>query len=155
VHRGTSTSSSNSGDNLTVYAQPKFLSIRHNNKMAPPGHHFWYHHHQPFPGRLHSASRLVSTDLQPEAFFHNPLPMRAPITSLGITFLGTASATPSSTRNHSSLALRLDRDVWLFDCGEATQHQIMKSSLVKMGKIEKIFITHLHGMNSFLVSAGL
>lgn len=74
--------------------------------------------------------------------------MRAPITSLGITFLGTASAKPSSTRNHSSLALRLDGDVWLFDCGEATQHQIMKSSQVKMGKIEKIFITHLHGENA-------
>ena len=71
--------------------------------------------------------------------------MRAPVTSLGITFLGTASAKPSSTRNHSSLALRLNADVWLFDCGEATQHQILKSSLVKMGKIEKIFITHLHG----------
>ncbi|KAF9782360.1 Metallo-hydrolase oxidoreductase [Thelephora terrestris] len=70
--------------------------------------------------------------------------MRTPITSLGITFLGTASAQPSSTRNHSSLALRLNGDVWLFDCGEATQHQIMKSSLVKMGKIEKMFITHLH-----------
>ena len=65
-------------------------------------------------------------------------------TSLNVTFLGTASAQPSSTRNHSSLALRLGSDVWLFDCGEATQHQIQKSN-VKMGKIEKIFITHTHG----------
>ena len=71
--------------------------------------------------------------------------MRSPIASLGITFLGTASARPSSTRNHSSLALRLDRDIWLFDCGEATQHRAFKSNLVKIGKIEKIFITHLHG----------
>ena len=66
------------------------------------------------------------------------------ISSINITFLGTASAQPSSTRNHSALALRLSGDVWLFDCGEATQHQIQRSQ-VKMGKIEKIFITHTHG----------
>jgi hypothetical protein len=71
-------------------------------------------------------------------------PNRPSFSSLNITFLGTASAQPSSTRNHSSLALRLGGAVWLFDCGEATQHQIQKSE-VKMGKIEKIFITHTHG----------
>ncbi|KAI9000712.1 Metallo-hydrolase/oxidoreductase [Trametes punicea] len=70
------------------------------------------------------------------------------ISSVSITILGSASAQPSSTRNHSSLALRLDGDVWLFDCGEATQHQIQKSS-VKMGKIQKIFITHTHGDHIF------
>lgn len=75
---------------------------------------------------------------------------RSLISSIDITFLGTASAQPSSTRNHSPLALRLGKDVWLFDCGEATQHQIQKSS-VKMGKIEKIFITHTHGERSYLI----
>ena len=69
---------------------------------------------------------------------------KKPPSSVNVTFLGTASAVPSVTRNHSSLALRLGGDVWLFDCGEATQHQIQKSS-VKMGKIQKIFITHTHG----------
>ncbi|RDB22749.1 Zinc phosphodiesterase ELAC protein 1 [Hypsizygus marmoreus] len=73
---------------------------------------------------------------------------RSSFSSINITFLGTASAQPSSTRNHSSLALHLGRDVWLFDCGEATQHQIQKSG-VKMGKIEKIFITHTHGDHIF------
>ncbi|KAG6831398.1 hypothetical protein H0H92_011000 [Tricholoma furcatifolium] len=73
---------------------------------------------------------------------------RGPISSVNVTFLGTASAQPSSTRNHSSLALHLGRDVWLFDCGEATQHQLQKSS-VKMGRIEKIFITHTHGDHIF------
>jgi ribonuclease Z len=67
------------------------------------------------------------------------------IGAVNVTFLGTASAQPSTTRNHSALALRLGTDVWLFDCGEATQHQIQKSETVKMGKIRKIFITHTHG----------
>ncbi|KAG2042277.1 beta-lactamase-like protein [Suillus americanus] len=73
---------------------------------------------------------------------------RRGLSSLNLTFLGTASAQPSLTRNHSALALRLNSDVWLFDCGEATQHQVQRSK-VKMGKIEKIFITHTHGDHIF------
>ncbi|KAJ7590867.1 Metallo-hydrolase/oxidoreductase [Mycena floridula] len=73
---------------------------------------------------------------------------RSAISSLNVVFLGTASAQPSSTRNHSALALRLGRDVWLFDCGEATQNRVQKSE-VKMGRIEKIFITHTHGDHIF------
>ncbi|TFK28858.1 Metallo-hydrolase/oxidoreductase [Coprinopsis marcescibilis] len=76
------------------------------------------------------------------------VPKRSLLTSINVTFLGTASAQPSSTRNHSALALRLNRDVWIFDCGEATQHQLQKSA-VKMGRIEKIFITHTHGDHIF------
>jgi hypothetical protein len=92
---------------------------------------------------LLAIARVVSNGSNVQATCAMP-PVRSTITSMNITFLGTASAQPSSTRNHSSLALRLGGDVWLFDCGEATQHQIQKSG-VKMGKIEKIFITHTHG----------
>jgi len=65
---------------------------------------------------------------------------------VNITFLGTSSGVPSLKRNVSSLALKLSQssEVWLFDCGEGTQHQIMKSN-IKSSQIKKIFITHMHG----------
>jgi ribonuclease Z len=66
-------------------------------------------------------------------------------------FLGTGAGVPAKARNVSSIALELLEErgaVWLFDCGEATQHQILKTS-VKPRRIEKIFITHLHGDHIF------
>ena len=65
---------------------------------------------------------------------------------MNITFLGTSSGVPTSTRNVSSLALKLSQssEVWLFDCGEGTQHQIMRSN-IKSSQIKKIFVTHMHG----------
>ncbi|MGD6834507.1 ribonuclease Z [Sutcliffiella halmapala] len=68
-----------------------------------------------------------------------------------ITFLGTGSGVPAKHRNVSSMALHIDdkeSSLWLFDCGEATQHQILHTSL-KPRKISKIFITHLHGDHIF------
>lgn len=68
-----------------------------------------------------------------------------------IHFLGTGSGVPSKMRNVSSLALTLPEyqgETWLFDCGEATQHQIW-SSPVRLSKVVRIFITHLHGDHIF------
>jgi ribonuclease Z len=50
----------------------------------------------------------------------------------------------------SALALRLPEraEVWLFDCGEATQHQIMRSDL-KVAHLRRIFLSHLHGDHLF------
>ncbi|QHS22661.1 ribonuclease Z [Virgibacillus sp. MSP4-1] len=66
-------------------------------------------------------------------------------------FLGTGAGVPSKQRNVSSIALKLLQErgsVWLFDCGESTQHQILHTH-IKPGKIDKIFITHLHGDHIF------
>ncbi len=66
-----------------------------------------------------------------------------------LTFLGTCAGVPSLQRNVTAIALSLPPGGdWLFDCGEATQHQYMRSAL-KPGKLEKIFITHLHGDHIF------
>lgn len=64
-----------------------------------------------------------------------------------VFFLGTGAGIPAKLRNVTSIALKLLEErgaVWLFDCGEATQHQILHTSL-KPRRVEKIFITHLHG----------
>lgn len=78
-----------------------------------------------------------------------------------ITFLGTSSGVPTRARNVSSVALRLPQraELWLFDCGEGTQHQILRSDL-KVSQLSRIFITHMHGDHIFglmglLASCGL
>jgi len=63
---------------------------------------------------------------------------------LKIVLLGTSSAVPTLTRGLSSTALIREGDVFLFDCGEGTQLQLMRSG-VKRSRIHSIFIGHLHG----------
>jgi ribonuclease Z len=68
-----------------------------------------------------------------------------------IEFLGTGAGSPSKQRNVTSIALKLLEErnaIWLFDVGEATQHQILRTT-IRPRKIEKIFITHLHGDHIF------
>lgn len=71
-----------------------------------------------------------------------------PAGDLELSFLGTASCVPTVSRGVSSIALRYNSDVWLFDCGEATQIQLQRSR-IKPSKIRKIFISHVHGDHSF------
>ncbi|WP_100372757.1 ribonuclease Z [Bacillus sp. FJAT-45037] len=66
-------------------------------------------------------------------------------------FLGTGSGVPAIERNVSAMAIRFLQQKgtqWLFDCGEATQHQLLRSPIT-MSKIDRIFITHLHGDHIF------
>ncbi len=68
---------------------------------------------------------------------------------------------PTRARNVSSVALRLPQraEVWMFDCGEGTQHQLLRSDL-RISQIRRIFVTHMHGDHTFglmglLASCGL
>lgn len=50
-------------------------------------------------------------------------------------------------------------ETWLFDCGEGTQHQILRSD-VRLSQITRIFVTHMHGdhiygLMGLLASCGL
>lgn len=68
-----------------------------------------------------------------------------------ITFLGTGSGAPTRARNVSGTALHLPQrgEWWLFDCGEGTQHQILRVSHVRLSQLTRIFLTHLHGDHLF------
>lgn len=61
-----------------------------------------------------------------------------------VTILGSSSATPIYNRNPTSQALNINERVYLIDCGEGTQQQMLRFE-VKPSKIDHIFISHLHG----------
>ena len=58
--------------------------------------------------------------------------------------LGTASAIPAHGRHLSACALERKGRLWLFDCGEGTQYQLLRAGL-KRSRIDGIFISHFHG----------
>jgi ribonuclease Z len=80
---------------------------------------------------------------------------------MDLQFLGTGSGTPSRSRNVSALALRAEgsRRWALVDCGEGTQHRILRAPL-SLHDLDCVFITHMHGDHCYglpglLASAGM
>jgi len=65
-----------------------------------------------------------------------------------VTILGSSSALPTSTRFPTSQVVSLNERLYLVDCGEGTQIQLRKFGF-KAGKINHIFISHLHGDHIF------
>lgn len=65
-----------------------------------------------------------------------------------LTILGSSSAIPTSKRNLTAQVLNVHERFFLIDCGEGTQIQIRKNK-VRLGKINHIFISHLHGDHIF------
>ncbi|MEM3556136.1 MAG: ribonuclease Z [Candidatus Micrarchaeia archaeon] len=60
-----------------------------------------------------------------------------------IIILGSGGAVPSPARSLPSVGMRYFGDVYLFDCGEGTQRQMMIYGL-SYARVKMIFLTHLH-----------
>jgi ribonuclease Z len=65
-----------------------------------------------------------------------------------LTILGTSAAVPYRDRYLAAQVLNIQEQLFLIDCGEGTQFQMMKFHVKKM-KINQIFISHLHGDHFF------
>ena len=68
--------------------------------------------------------------------------------SMELHFIGTASCNPGATRGVSCTILRRDGDLMVFDAGEGTQTMIQQAA-VTVTKIQRIFVTHVHGDHTF------
>lgn len=78
---------------------------------------------------------------------------------LAVTILGNNSALPAYDRHPTAQLVTLDDQLFLVDCGEGTQVQLSRYK-VRWGRINYIFISHLHGdhyfgLPGFLNSMGL
>jgi len=65
-----------------------------------------------------------------------------------LTVLGSSSALPTSERYPSAHVLNAHERLFLIDCGEGTQMQLRRNR-IRFGKINHIFISHLHGDHVF------
>jgi ribonuclease Z len=61
---------------------------------------------------------------------------------LSLFFLGTAGSVPSARRGLPALLLSRGGERLLFDCGEGTQRQLLRS--VGLADLDAVFITHFH-----------
>lgn len=65
-----------------------------------------------------------------------------------LDILGCGSATPTTLHNPSSQVLNVRDKLFMVDCGEGTQLQLRRSKL-RFGRLNRIFISHLHGDHCF------
>jgi ribonuclease Z len=61
---------------------------------------------------------------------------------LDVLFVGTAGSAPSARRGLPATLVRRGGDRLLFDCGEGTQRQLVRST--GLVELEEVFITHYH-----------
>ena len=61
---------------------------------------------------------------------------------LELFFAGTGASVPAARRGLPAMLARLDGDRLLFDCGEGTQRQLLRS--VGLADLDAVFLTHHH-----------
>jgi ribonuclease Z len=61
---------------------------------------------------------------------------------LSLFFAGTAGSVPSARRGLPAVLVRRGGERILFDCGEGTQRQLLRS--VGLADIDRVFLTHFH-----------
>jgi ribonuclease Z len=61
---------------------------------------------------------------------------------LDVLFVGTAGSAPTAARGLPALLVRRGGDKLLFDCGEGTQRQLLRST--GLIDLEEVFLTHFH-----------
>ena len=61
---------------------------------------------------------------------------------LSLFFAGTAGSVPTARRGLPALLLRAGGERLLFDCGEGTQQQLLRS--IGLPEVDAVFITHFH-----------
>ena len=62
---------------------------------------------------------------------------------LDVVFLGTSASMPTAQRSPAALLVRRGGERLLFDCGEGTQRQMLRSS-VGLIELKEVFLTHFH-----------
>src|ERR687895_1368710 len=61
---------------------------------------------------------------------------------LSLFFAGTAGSVPPPRRGLPAVLVRAGGDRLLFDCGEGTQQQLLRS--VGLPELDSVFLTHFH-----------
>jgi len=64
--------------------------------------------------------------------------------SVRVVFLGTAASIPTDARALPSVVVRRKNEVFMFDCGEGVQRQMIRAR-VGFHRSMRVFVSHMHG----------
>jgi ribonuclease Z len=72
-----------------------------------------------------------------------PPPLTLRLVDLDLVFLGTSGSVPTAKRGLAGTLVRRGGERLLFDCGEGTQRQLLRSS-IGLVELPEVFLTHYH-----------